>query len=209
MTSDNAIAEMELPGIDCDLMTKSAFARHRGVVPGRVTQWISEGKICGDALVGEGRGERIRLSVAERQLSERLDIGQNLNRPNNRSAGNSTAGASDIDSEYKRLRVERAQIDVDNARLEQKAKDGLYTLSADASAATGRVVTELLNMIDGAIPQWADHVASQLEVESPRVLHALRQCVRETRASAAAELAKRADRTDQQVDQPTVAASET
>ena len=185
-----------------DVMTKSEFARHRGVVPGRVTQWISEGKIDREALVGEGRAERIRVSVAERQLSQRLDIGQRLNRPGSSAIGNGALDTLDIDVEYKRLRVERTQIDVDNARLEQKAKDGLYTLSADAKAATGRVVTELLNLIDGALPQWADQVASAVEVESPRVLHVLRQCVRETRANAAAEITKRADETKQLVDQP-------
>ena len=185
-----------------DVMTKSEFARHRGVVPGRVTQWISEGKIDCDALVGEGRAERIRVSVAERQLAQRLDIGQRLNRPLSNATGNATDDASSFDAEYKRLRVERAQIDVDNARFEQKAKDGLYTLSADAKATTGRVATELLNMIDGALPQWADQVASALEVESPRVLHVLRQCAREARANAAAEFTKRADAAEQLVDQP-------
>ena len=187
-----------------DVMTKSEFARHRGVVPGRVTQWIAEGKIDCEALVGEGRAERIRVSIAERQLAQRLDIGQRLNRPRSNATGTGTLDTSGFDAEYKRLRVERAQIDVNNARLEQKSKDGLYTLSAEAKATTGRVVAELLNMIDGALPQWADQVASALEVEGPRVLHEIRKCVREARANAAAEFAIRADLTEQLVNQPDI-----
>lgn len=61
-----------------DVMPKGQFATLCGVSAGRVSQWISEGKIGGDALVGEGRTARIRVSVAQDQLQRRLDIGQRL-----------------------------------------------------------------------------------------------------------------------------------
>ncbi|GJD78002.1 hypothetical protein [Methylobacterium gregans] len=60
------------------IVSKSEFAKLCGVVPGRVTQWINEGKISGAALVGEGRSARIRVEVALRQLKLRRDVGQAL-----------------------------------------------------------------------------------------------------------------------------------
>jgi hypothetical protein len=59
-------------------ISKSEFARRRNVTPGRVTQWIDEGKISGAALMGEGRTSRIFESIAVDQLRRSLDIHQRL-----------------------------------------------------------------------------------------------------------------------------------
>ncbi|WP_068312769.1 hypothetical protein [Polycladidibacter hongkongensis] len=58
------------------LMKKGAFAIAAGVSAGRVSQWISEGKISGEAIVGEGRSAQIDVAIAVRQLQARLDSGQ-------------------------------------------------------------------------------------------------------------------------------------
>jgi hypothetical protein len=59
--------------LDIDVISKGEFARRRGVSAGRVSQWLSEGKITADAIVGEGRSAQIRESVACAQLRQRLD----------------------------------------------------------------------------------------------------------------------------------------
>lgn len=59
--------------VDPDVISKGEFARRRGVTPGRVSQWLSEQKITGEAIVGEGRSALIRESVAVQQLARRLD----------------------------------------------------------------------------------------------------------------------------------------
>jgi hypothetical protein len=59
--------------LDIDVISKGEFARRRGVSAGRVSQWLSEGKITTDAIVGEGRSAQIRESVACAQLRQRLD----------------------------------------------------------------------------------------------------------------------------------------
>ncbi len=59
-----------------EVVTKGEFARLRGVTPGRVSQWIADGKIGPEAMEGEGRFARIRVAVATAQLKARLDIGQ-------------------------------------------------------------------------------------------------------------------------------------
>jgi hypothetical protein len=55
------------------LLSKSEFARQCGVSPQRVGQWISEGKLTDDAIVGEGRKAKINVPIALEQLKERLD----------------------------------------------------------------------------------------------------------------------------------------
>lgn len=61
---------------DDQVVSKGEFARISNVSPGRVTQWIAEGKITGDALVGEGRAARIRVRAAQSQLKRHLDPNQ-------------------------------------------------------------------------------------------------------------------------------------
>jgi hypothetical protein len=56
------------------IVTKSQFADMSNVGRPRVSQWISEGKISGSAIVGSGRRARIDVEKARRQLRERLDI---------------------------------------------------------------------------------------------------------------------------------------
>jgi hypothetical protein len=63
---------------DPDVISKAEFARRRKVSPGRVSQWISEKKLQGEALVGEGREQRIRETVACQQLRRSLDVSQSL-----------------------------------------------------------------------------------------------------------------------------------
>ena len=62
--------------ISGEVVSKGQFAALRNVSPSRVSQWISEGKIKPDALVGEGRNAKINVAVATRQLRDSLDIGQ-------------------------------------------------------------------------------------------------------------------------------------
>ncbi len=61
-----------------EVVSKGDFAKLCGVSPGRVTQWIDEGKISGAALVGEGRSAKIRVAIAQRQVNLRRDVGQSL-----------------------------------------------------------------------------------------------------------------------------------
>lgn len=55
------------------LVGKAEFARRRGVTPGRVSQWLAQGKISGAAIVGTGRNAQIDETIACAQLNERLD----------------------------------------------------------------------------------------------------------------------------------------
>lgn len=64
---------MTAAGDDDAVVSKGEFARLSNVSPGRVSQWIEQGKVSGDALVGEGRAARVRVRTAQAQLKRHLD----------------------------------------------------------------------------------------------------------------------------------------
>lgn len=51
------------------LMSKSAFARHEGVTPAAVTNWIARGKLSGAALALRLQKERLALEEARRRAA--------------------------------------------------------------------------------------------------------------------------------------------
>jgi hypothetical protein len=59
-----------------EVLSKSQFAARRGVGPNAVSTWIARRKLSGAALVGVGRGQRINVAEAERQLAVRIDPGR-------------------------------------------------------------------------------------------------------------------------------------
>jgi hypothetical protein len=61
-----------------EILTKSDFAARISRHPAFVTRAIEQGKLSGAALIGEGRGTRIAVAEALRQLSIKLDLGQQL-----------------------------------------------------------------------------------------------------------------------------------
>jgi hypothetical protein len=61
-----------------DVVRKKEFAALTGVTAGRVSQFIAEGKIGGDALVGRGCRARINVPVALEQLKKNLDSDRHL-----------------------------------------------------------------------------------------------------------------------------------
>ena len=60
------------------LVSKSEFAARVNITPGRVSQLISEGKIHGAAIRGEGRSAKLVLELALAQFRAGRDVGQAL-----------------------------------------------------------------------------------------------------------------------------------
>jgi hypothetical protein len=58
------------------LVRKSAFAVMRNVSNARVSQWLAEGKIDGEAIVGTGQRAMLDADLALAQLNLRLDTDQ-------------------------------------------------------------------------------------------------------------------------------------
>lgn len=186
-------------------MTKSDYAAHRGVSPGRISQYISDGKIGPNAIDGSGQRARVIVAVADKQLGERLDPSQALgaNGAATRSAAPIESPAPDVPSdapEYPVLpltpqesamaraaeeKAKQAEIQTQRMLREEAAALGRYMLTADARNATARAVNEVLAIVDASLREMADAVAADCDVEAKPVLTAIRKAWREARAKHA------------------------
>lgn len=212
----------ELDVVDVDVVSKGEFARRRNVDPSRVSQWIANRQIDGDAIVGEGRFAQIRESVAVEQLRRRLDqsqmVGNGLTTrlapavelplpappppppiaaPPGASAGSADAGAGDVPalSVEDRIKAQRLQqLERENrAALRAEAIEaGRLTDAADARQAAGRQVAQLVTIVEGALSDMATALAAEFKLPQRDVVHLLRKEFRKVRATIAADLRKRA-----------------
>lgn len=194
-----------------DIVSKGEFARRRNVSPGRVSQWISERKIFGEALVGEGREARIRESVAISQLRLKLDIGQRLGNglstrldapspppapsllpPQPAAQAPKLAieppPADPIEEQIKRERLEQLQRANRKGAEEEALRTGLLMLSDEAAAQMAKIASHLITVFDGALAEFAQAIGAKFEVPQRDVLHLLRQEMRKVRASAATRM---------------------
>lgn len=177
-------------------MSKSEFALHIGVSPGRITQYISAGIIGPDALVGEGRMARIDVERAKAQISKRRHVGQALG---NGLATRLTADeptlprpdsvlpARDPDTaeliQLERLEQERRknrQASIDEARTL-----GRLVPAEDMQRAVAGATQRLVNTFTGMAPDIANAIAAKFGLPQRDVLHLVKQVVNDKRAAAA------------------------
>lgn len=206
--SDAAQVGVEQPII------KSEFARRRNVSAARVSQWIAEGKISGDALSGTGRDQKIVESIACQQLQQRLDMTQRL-------GGNGLATKLDAppappqaqplaaqpvapsvipfpqkgDQVADQIAGEKlAQLQRANRRqaIAEAAEAGQLTDAAAATQAAGRNAAQMITVFEGALPELAQALAAKFELPHRDLLHLLRAEFRKVRANAAALMRRQA-----------------
>lgn len=184
------------------VVSKGDFARLIGVSPGRVSQYISEGKIKPDALDGEGVRAKIIVAVATAQLRASLDIAQRLGNgiatrldasPDSPPVLGQVKPAAPVlptpgNSFEERLKAEKlAEMEMRNrkAREEERERRGQYTRTDDVRVALGQVANGMLNVFEGALSDFALAVAAKFEVPQRDVLHLLRAEFRTVRQKAA------------------------
>lgn len=191
--------------VDNDLFSKGEFARRRNVSPGRVSQWLSEGKISGEAIEGEGRNARIRESVALRQLKRALEpmqmTGNGLSTrlaapiappadatpPAAPGAPQTTPATPDsVEEKIKFARLELlARQNREKAR-EEAVRSGSLTDIEIATKVAGREAARLISLFEGALSNFATAIAAEFKLPQRDVLHRLRGEFRNFRAGAAA-----------------------
>ena len=184
-----------------DVVSKGQFAALRNVSPGRVSQWISEGKIKSDALVGEGRNAKINVAVATRQLRDSLDVGQLTGngvgkrldlplpvQPLPAAMASEPAPSPSGDPLADAIKQERLdQLRRDNRREaeEEAARSGKYTDATEAARQMGVIATQMMAVMEGSLAELATAVSARFEVPQRDVLHLLRSEFRKVRATAA------------------------
>jgi phage terminase Nu1 subunit (DNA packaging protein) len=166
------------------IVTKAEFSRLVGVSRGRVSQWLTAGKIDGAALVRVGRSERIDVKEARRQLGRRLDIDQRLTK-GSRSRISGVGG--DTLEEIQRQRLEQLELANAQARELALARAGRYVEAADAKREMGRIAERLVASVEGGIPELASAIAGRFQLPPRDVLHALRTAWRGLRARLCGE----------------------
>lgn len=204
-----------------EAMSKGEFAAHIGVSPGRVSQYIADGQISGDAIQGAGRYAKIRADVAKQQLRRFLD-------PSQRFGANGAAALSgdqaqsapaptqrsplverrepdrkpdapalplpSIDptqDELAQLRLRRERIATEKAEREEMLELGRYMLADVARREMGRVAAEAFKVMEMGIGEMAKAMAAQFGVPQHDAQHALLKSFRDVRAKAAEDFRKR------------------
>jgi hypothetical protein len=204
---------------------KSEFAALRGVSPGRVSQWLAEGKIKPDALVGEGRSAKINVEIATRHLKESLDPSQRFGLngistkldlleeppadqtpPAARAAAAAPARSEplelSVEEQIKREKLRQAQLATARAEEQDRLSRGVYIIAADARDDALRAAAQLVASFDGAVPDLAAAIAAKWQLPARDVTHLLRAEFRKIRARVAAEFAELAAAEAETVDDP-------
>jgi hypothetical protein len=176
------------------IVSKGDFAKLCNVSPGRVTQWITEGKISGDAIVGEGRSAKIDAALAQKQIGLRRDVVQSLGNglktrlsPSSAKRGEAAKPdlSDEINEETKRQRLEGIRRQNRREAEEELARQGRYIEATGARREMNRIAEELVRVFEGALPEFATAIASEFKIEQRDVLHLLRDQFRKVRTKAA------------------------
>jgi hypothetical protein len=192
---------MNMQTAETDIMTKAQFAEACNVVPSAVSNWIANGHIGSDALVGDGPRAKIRASLARRDLKKNLDLGQQLGNGATtilegaepiEPAAETGNGEPTIEQRLRTAKVIEAETKSRRAIAEEKARQGLYTPTNDARAATVKVAGAILSAFESGLVEIANEFASQFEIPQRDALHLLRQKFRDVRTVTSEQLAAQA-----------------
>lgn len=182
-------------------ISKGEFARRRNVTPARVSQWLSEGKISGAAIVGEGRAALIDEALACQQLDQKLDIDQ-------RHSGNglkttlTVAPAAPlpdpppgntVTEKIAEQRLELLQRQNREKATEESVMLGHLCDTAQARQATGKEIARVVARVEGSLTELASAISAQFKLPHRDVLHCLRGEWRKIRQNAAIEARERAE----------------
>jgi hypothetical protein len=194
------------------VVSKAAYARLKGVSGARVSQWISDRRIDGPALVGEGRSAQIDVAIADEQLKQRLDLSQRLGNGLSTRLGQTAAATTSsvelplataeappvappapsaidtIEEAFKREKLEGLQRENRKRAEEEAARAGRYVDAQAASAQMAKIAGKTMTMIDGSLPEIASALSAKFSLPQRDVLHLLRAEFRELRQRAADSL---------------------
>jgi len=178
-------------------ITKGEFAALIGVSAGRISQYLKEGRISASAIDGEGRAARIKVEQAKADLRISLDVGQRfgngistrLEPSSNGSSARSSEQiiVSGIDQEIKEQKLEQIRRANRNAAIADATARGTLMKTDDAKAQMAKIASDLLNAIEGKLPEMATEVSNKFNLPQRDVLHTLRASFKSARGRLAME----------------------
>jgi hypothetical protein len=149
------------------LISKSEFARRRGVSPQRVEQWVAEGKITPPALVGEGRSAKINEAAATEQLAGRLDTNQRQGNgiatklANVANVADDDVGNGSLEKRLLTAKVRNSEMLGQRREEEELLRRGVLSETAAVKAAWHRGFGEMMSAFEGAFPGFASAIAAK------------------------------------------------
>lgn len=181
------------------LATKTEFAKIANVSAGRISQYITEGKITAAEMEGFGRNAKIKVPEALAKLSLRIDPGQRLGNGINTNLQipiiplaepklpEGTAN-DQLDTKLKQAKLLEAEARNRKLAEEENLRRGIYMLAADASSEGSKLVAKVLQMFESGVTDMARDVASTYKLPERDVIHMLRKKFRDMRVQMTASL---------------------
>lgn len=169
-------------------VSKGEFASIIGVSPGRVSQYLAEGKITAAALEGSGRNAKIRVEQAKADLRLTLDVSQRLGNghetrldsdagfppPTASSPSASTATQSGLDYEIKQQKLEQLRRNNRSAAIAEAADKGRFIETEAARAELNKLASSMMMIFEGCLNDFATAISAEFKIPSRDVLHLLR-----------------------------------
>jgi hypothetical protein len=166
-------------------VTKGEFAKLIGVSGGRVSQWIAQKKLFGDAIVGEGQRARIRVSVALRQIDRTVDLDRRLGAGGKALIEDAPSG---IEKDIKQERLRSLKVANSKADLELGELAGVYVRADAERREFGRILQQHMSMFEGALAALATAIAAKSNLPYRDGLFVLRDAFHEYRVKMAASV---------------------
>jgi selenocysteine-specific translation elongation factor len=196
-------------------VSKAEFARRVKRSAGRVSQWLSEGKIGGEAVAHTAEGDRIVLEVAVAQLGISLDVSQQLaqeqpilpgvGKTAAPASGTAESGADTDDAEpanpvlqdlqHRQLvaKVQADELKAEEARRKAMEANGRWVRADDVRAAWSRTLADVMTRFENEMPRLAEALASEMKVDVRAATIVLRREFRNLRAKLGAEASRERD----------------
>jgi hypothetical protein len=173
-------------------VSKSQFARLSNVGKSRVTSWLTEGKIDGAAIVGEGRFARIDVELARAMLKERLAPAESHGLNGLWTDLGDDAPEVSLADRLKALRVREAEYKDDRLEAEERLADGTLGRTDDFKKALNRALADQMAFFEAAVRDIAAGIAADLNVSAKDAMISARKSYMASRASASAQHAEKA-----------------
>lgn len=178
-------------------LTATQLAAELNVSKGRISQYVSEGKLDG-CFEGDGRQRRFDLKKVAAALGRRLDQGQLMgNGAETRGAlegigGDGGAGARKLsdgdDDRYKLARTLKAEEEARRIRKQNAVDERSYVLKSEAALQTRRLVGQEVAEFESVMRDGARRIADELKVDFKTARTILVQTWRSHRARRAEKL---------------------
>lgn len=190
-----------------DILPKGKFAELINVSAGRVSQYITERKIYGEAIVGNGRSAKINVPIAQQQLRKTLDVAQSLGNGLDTDLGSIVQSApgstesrsaedlpatSSVEDQIRAEKLKTEQLRVRRLEEDEALRQGRYVLANDARAEQTRQAGLMLKVFEGGLADMATGIAAEFKLPQRDVLHCLKASYRQVRNRAAKDFEKAA-----------------